>query len=153
MSENDIVFFYGGILGHAQGLDLIINVAKRVEDIAVKFVLMGSGPVKENLINLAAKLGVTNVVFAEPVSREEIMGVISDTDVSLIPLKKIDLFLGAIPSKIFEALAMEKPILLGVNGEARDLFIEKEMPDGFLNLKMPTILKVKFGQSVQILRI
>ncbi|HRH10291.1 MAG TPA: glycosyltransferase, partial [Bacteroidia bacterium] len=43
----------------------------------------------------------------------------------IIPLKKLELFKGAIPSKIFEALAMEIPILLGVEGEARDLFIDK----------------------------
>jgi glycosyltransferase involved in cell wall biosynthesis len=43
----------------------------------------------------------------------------------IVPLKKNDLFLGAIPSKLFEPLAMGKPILLGVDGEARELFIEK----------------------------
>jgi glycosyltransferase involved in cell wall biosynthesis len=44
---------------------------------------------------------------------------------SIIPLRKLELFLGAIPSKIFESLAMELPILLGVDGEARDLFIHQ----------------------------
>jgi len=44
-------------------------------------------------------------------------------DVSIVPLRKLDLFKGAIPSKIFENLAMKKPILLGVEGEAYDLFI------------------------------
>jgi glycosyltransferase involved in cell wall biosynthesis len=42
----------------------------------------------------------------------------------VIPLRRLDLFLGAIPSKIFENLAMKKPLLLGVEGEAKDLFIE-----------------------------
>lgn len=125
IGKDETVFFYGGILGHAQGLDLIIKVAKRLEEMPIRFVLMGSGPVKAELMNLANEIGSKNVIFAEPVSREEIMGVISDIDVSVIPLRKIDLFLGAIPSKIFEALAMEKPVLLGVDGEARNLFIEQ----------------------------
>jgi glycosyltransferase involved in cell wall biosynthesis len=49
--------------------------------------------------------------------------IVNSIDVAVIPLKKLDLFLGAIPSKIFENLAMKKPILLGVDGEARQLFI------------------------------
>ena len=51
--------------------------------------------------------------------------IIKDIDVSIIPLKKLDLFLGAIPSKIFENLAMEKAVLLGVDGEAKNLFVEE----------------------------
>ena len=51
--------------------------------------------------------------------------IVNAIDVAVIPLKKLDLFLGAIPSKIFENLAMKKPILLGVDGEAKELFIEK----------------------------
>ena len=51
--------------------------------------------------------------------------VLKSINAAIIPLKKLDLFLGAIPSKIFENLAMEVPILLGVDGEARELFITK----------------------------
>ena len=43
----------------------------------------------------------------------------------IVPLKKLDLFLGAIPSKIFDALALSKPILLGVDGEAKSLFVDQ----------------------------
>ena len=51
--------------------------------------------------------------------------IISSIDCSIIPLKKLDLFLGAIPSKVFECLSMETPILLGVDGEAKGLFIDE----------------------------
>ncbi|MFK8046293.1 MAG: glycosyltransferase family 4 protein [Crocinitomicaceae bacterium] len=124
VSESDIVFFYGGILGHAQGLELIVNVATRFKNQPVKFVLMGSGPEKDMLEALHDKNGGNNVIFASPVGRTEIGAIIKEIDVSLVPLRKLDLFLGAIPSKIFEILAMEKPILLGVDGEAKELFID-----------------------------
>jgi glycosyltransferase involved in cell wall biosynthesis len=39
-------------------------------------------------------------------------------------LRKIDLFKGAIPSKIFEILYMKKPLLLGVAGEALQIFVK-----------------------------
>jgi len=124
INTNDLVFFYGGVLGHAQGLEIIIQAASKLKDHTnIKFVLMGSGPLKDDLMQLSAQLGTDNVIFADPVNRTEMGGVIKEIDVSLIPLRNLPLFLGAIPSKIFEILAMEKPILLGVKGEAKDLFI------------------------------
>lgn len=126
INAKDKVFFYGGVLGHAQGLEIIINAAERFKDRDdLKFVLMGSGPLKDDLIKLSNELGTSNVIFADPVSRTEIGKVIKEIDVSLIPLRNLPLFLGAIPSKIFEILAMEKPILLGVKGEAKEMFIDE----------------------------
>jgi glycosyltransferase involved in cell wall biosynthesis len=67
--------------------------------------------------------------------------IIKSIDVALVPLKKLPLFEGAIPSKIFENLAMKKPILLGVEGEAFDLFIREGQaglafePENFVDLK------------------
>ncbi|MDX1349737.1 MAG: glycosyltransferase family 4 protein [Putridiphycobacter sp.] len=124
ISETDLVLFYGGIIGHAQGLELILNAAREFTEQPVKFVLLGSGPEKDKLLSMQKELNLKNVIFAEPVGRNEMGGIIKEIDISLIPLRKLDLFLGAIPSKIFEILAMEKPILLGVDGEARDLFID-----------------------------
>ena len=55
------------------------------------------------------------------VSKEEVVRYISITDVALVPLKKSDTFKTVIPSKIFENAAMEKPILLGVEGESKEI--------------------------------
>jgi glycosyltransferase involved in cell wall biosynthesis len=52
-------------------------------------------------------------------------GIVKAVDVALVPLKNLPLFQGAMPSKVFEALSMKKPLLLGVDGEARNHFIEK----------------------------
>ena len=125
ISQADLVLFYGGIIGHAQGLELILKAAKEFTEQPVKFVLLGSGPEKDKLLSIQKELNLKNVIFAEPVGRNEMGGIIKEIDISLIPLRKLDLFLGAIPSKIFEILAMEKPILLGVDGEAKDLFIDE----------------------------
>lgn len=148
IGKDELIFFYGGILGHAQGLDLIIRAAKRFEDRPIRFVLMGSGPIKSELNELALELGSKNVIFAEPVSREDIMGVLADIDISIIPLRKIDLFLGAIPSKIFEALAMEKPILLGVDGEAKHLFIDAGDSGWFFEPENVSDLELKINQII-----
>ncbi|WP_070138566.1 glycosyltransferase family 4 protein [Crocinitomix algicola] len=123
--SNHLLFFYGGILGHAQGLEVIIKAAEKLKNREISFVLMGSGPQKDELLRLKKTLNCNNVIFADAVGRTEIAGIIKDIDVSIVPLRNLELFKGAIPSKIFEILAMEKPILLGVNGEAKELFIDQ----------------------------
>ncbi len=122
----DVVFFYGGILGHAQGLSVVLEAAKKVESHEhIKIVLQGAGPEKEELLALKGKLDLKNVVFMPPVEKSQMPSILKAVDVALVPLRKLDIFQGAIPSKIFEALAMKKPLLLGVDGEARAHFIEK----------------------------
>lgn len=125
-AETDLVFAYAGIIGIAQGLEIILDAAKQFRgNPSVKFVLIGSGPEKEKLLQLKTSLGLENVFFLDAVSKQEMPGILRSITAAIIPLKKLDLFLGAIPSKIFENLAMEVPVLLGVDGEARDLFVNK----------------------------
>ena len=125
-SKEEILYFYGGIIGHAQGLEVILNAANLLRDSSsIQFVIQGSGPEKETLIALKQTLNLTNVHFLEPVSKKEMPAILKSIDVALVPLKNLTLFKGAIPSKVFEAMAMEIPLLLGVDGEARNHFIEK----------------------------
>ena len=122
--DEEIIFFYGGILGHAQGLEIIIEAARELENTHAQFVIQGAGPEKKKLVALHKKYALKNIHFLEPVEKSEMPGILRSVDIAIVPLKKLDLFKGAIPSKIFEALAMKKPLLLGVDGEARKHFIE-----------------------------
>lgn len=124
--EDDIIFLYAGIIGLAQGLEIILSTAERViENKTIKFILLGSGPEKENLIKLKEEKKLSNVYFFDAVSKTQMPNIVNSCDSSIIPLRKLDLFLGAIPSKIFENLAMEKPVILAVDGEARELFVNQ----------------------------
>jgi glycosyltransferase involved in cell wall biosynthesis/O-antigen ligase len=123
LSDRAVVFLYAGIIGHAQGLEVILNAAEKVQDSDAIFVLLGDGPLKPELLELKTKKSLENVIFLNSVSKKEIPRIVKDCDVAIVPLRKLPLFEGAIPSKIFENLAMETPVLLGVDGEARDLFI------------------------------
>ncbi len=125
-APGDFLVFYGGILGHAQGLEVILHAAARLADLPdIKFVIMGSGPRREELIKLKEEMELQRLRFFDGVGKAEMPAVIAAMDVSVIPLKRLDLFKGAIPSKIFESLAMKKPVLLGVEGEAKELFIDE----------------------------
>ncbi len=123
---DDFVLLYAGILGYAQGLQLIIDAAEKLAEYEqIKFVLLGQGPEKDSLLESVRTKGLKNVFFPESVQRTKMPAVVSQADATIIPLKKLELFTGAIPSKIFESLSMQKPIILGVDGEARRLFIEE----------------------------
>lgn len=123
-SINDFLVLYAGILGYAQGLDVIFYAANILQDSSkIKFIIMGDGPEKERLQKLSDDLNLKNVLFMDPEPKKNMPFIIASMNASVVPLKKIDLFKGAIPSKIFEVLASKKPILLGVEGEAKDLFI------------------------------
>jgi len=124
-AENDFVLLYAGILGHAQGLEVILHAAETLKDISVKLLIVGDGPEKEQLIALNQQKSLTNVVFHGNIQKSKMPSLIESCDAYIVPLKKLDLFKGAIPSKLFEPLALGKPILLGVDGEAKDLFIEE----------------------------
>jgi glycosyltransferase involved in cell wall biosynthesis len=123
-NTNDFILLYAGIIGIAQGLEVILHAAKNFKAHSnIKFVLMGSGPEKEKLLQLKSELQLQNVFFLNAVSKTQMPHILKSVNAAIIPLKKLDLFLGAIPSKIFESLAMQLPILLGVGGEAKELFI------------------------------
>ncbi len=120
-----VLFLYAGILGHAQGLGVILEAAERVrDDPKVRFALVGDGPEKRELMNLRERKGLGNVRFFDSVPRAVLPAVLSAADAGIVPLRHLPLFEGAVPSKLFDFLAMKKPILLGVDGEARQLFID-----------------------------
>lgn len=124
------LYMYAGIIGHAQGLDVIIKAKQWLmnnePEIAagLEFVMIGDGPEKNRLVMLDKDLG-TNIVFIPNTPKQKVMRMIKNVSGYIVPLKKLNLFLGAIPSKIFDPLAMGIPILLGVDGEARNIFIEQ----------------------------
>ena len=147
-SDQDVLFFYGGIIGHAQGLEVILNAANLlIEQTNVHFIIQGSGPEKEKLQTLKEARELKNVHFLEPVAKKDMPQILKAIDVALVPLKKLPLFEGAIPSKVFEALAMEVPLLLGVDGEARGHFIDNAEAGWFFEPENHTAL----ADAIQVL--
>jgi glycosyltransferase involved in cell wall biosynthesis len=124
IKEDAFVIAYAGIIGHAQGLEIIIEAANKLKQhTSLVFLLVGNGPIKEKLIELAQTYVLANVVFVDSVPRSQMPDVIAACDCYVTPLRKNDLFLGAIPSKIFEPLYYGKPVIMGVDGEAKQLFV------------------------------
>lgn len=139
--DNKIIIGYVGTHGMAHKLDFILRCAKRLEsDSKYHFLFLGTGGEKENLLKLKDELRCTNVTMLDPVAKAEVGRYLSVVDIALINLRKSELFTTVIPSKIFENAAMQCPILIGVDGEAREivegygagLFFEPEDAESFV---------------------
>lgn len=118
--EGKFVVLYAGIHGMAQGLETVLETAELVKHKdRIHFAFIGEGPTKDSLMAQAEERNLPNVEFLHEVSSDEIAKYISLADICLVPLKKKKLFKGALPSKIFDCWACGKPILLTVDGEAR----------------------------------
>lgn len=124
--KNKFVFAYIGTHGMAHGLSFILNSIKNIEKTIpeIRFLFIGDGAEKKNLVQQSKDLKLTNTIFIDSVTKKEVVEYLSLMDVALVNLKKSDTFKTVIPSKIFEAAAMEKPILLGLEGETQGI-IEK----------------------------
>ena len=139
--KNKIVISYLGTHGLAHGLKFILESISKISNPDLHFLFIGDGAEKQNLIKYSKTLHSKNFTFLESVTKSEISLYIDMSDYSLVNLKKSDEFKNVIPSKIFENIAMYKPILLGVEGESKKLIddyevgvcFEPENKESFLN--------------------
>lgn len=136
--EGKRVLGYVGTLGMAHKIDFLIDCVKGLDDYAL--MILGNGAEKENIQQKIESEGIKNVVLLDSVSKNEVAEYIALQDAALVNLRKSSLFTTVIPSKIFETASMRIPIMLGVDGEAREmveefgagLFYEPENREDFL---------------------
>ena len=120
---------YVGTHGMAHALETILEAAgrmgQRVGGDTYRFILLGNGARKQELVEAAERMGLTNVIFIDSVPKSEVARYWSLLDVSIIHLKKTELFTTVIPSKLFECMGMGIPVLHGVAGESAGI-VERE---------------------------
>ena len=118
---------YAGIHGIAQGLEHVLKAAQQLVDAPhIHFVFVGDGPCKEELLDMKHGLGLGNVTMIEAQPREAIPAFLSAADVALVPLRRLDLFKDALPSKMFDAWACACPTVLSIEGEAHRVLQQAE---------------------------
>lgn len=120
--DERFIVLYAGTHGLAQGLHTILEAAHTMRDRAdIHFVFVGDGAEKADLIAQARRWGLKGVTFLDALPHERMPLLLCTADVGLVPLRKVSLFKGALPSKMYEIMACARPILLGIDGEARRL--------------------------------
>lgn len=117
--KNKFVVLYIGAHGISHALGKIVDAADILRDNPnVCFLFVGTGAEKKKVAQKADDLSLTNVRFLGPVGKDEVKDFYALADLCLVPLRDIPLFDTFIPSKMFEMLAMGRPILASVRGES-----------------------------------
>ncbi|MCE4538154.1 glycosyltransferase family 4 protein [Pelomonas sp. P7] len=123
--EGCFVAGYIGTHGMAHGLETLLEAAaalqRRPDAQDVRLIFLGHGAEKAALVAQSARLGLANVRFIDSVPKSEVVRYWSLLDVSIIHLRKTDLFDSVIPSKLFECMGMAIPVLHGVPGESAEI--------------------------------
>lgn len=115
---------YIGTVGMAHGLEIMLKAAEACRHLPWTFLIVGDGARADELKAEAEAKGLVNVVFTGRLPKSAMPGAWTSLDACLIHLRKSELFQTVIPSKMFEAMGMEVPILMGVEGEALDIVLE-----------------------------
>jgi glycosyltransferase involved in cell wall biosynthesis len=141
--EGKFAVSYIGTIGMAHGLDTIISAAAQLQDKnpRISFLVVGEGAEKDRITALAQTCGLTNLQFVAQQPREQIPSYIGASDACLVLLKNTELFKTVIPTKMLEFMSCARPVILGVDGQARSILeearggiaIEPENSDALMN--------------------
>lgn len=123
---NNFVITYVGAHGIANHLIQLIDAAEKLKDTNVVFQLIGAGMQKESLKEEVNKRKLKNVIFRNPVAKEEVFKYILASDVGASVLKKVDTFKTIYSNKTFDYMSCKKPILLAIDGVSRKLIEESK---------------------------
>ena len=125
-SEKTEILFAGNV-GDMQDLETVVRAAKLVEVIPVRIRIVGDGVARETVMELAKKIGTTNIDFRGAVPREEMPEIYSLADFSLVTLRDLEVFRGTIPSKFQASIAHGVPVITTVQGDLRGLVEEHKV--------------------------
>lgn len=135
---NKFIVLYAGNYGVSQKLTTIVEAAALTKDIEdLVFLMVGQGTEKNKVEILCSKLKLKNMIFLGSQPRNSMPDFYYASDVCIVPLRKIPTFKLTVPSKLYECMAAGRPIILSVNGEARQIlenanagiFVEPENPN------------------------
>jgi colanic acid biosynthesis glycosyl transferase WcaI len=127
-AEGKFVVSYIGTIGMAHGLETIIGAAVELQSTnpEILFLIVGEGAEKEQIVALAHQRALNNLRFITQQPREKVPSYICASDACLVLLKKTDLFKTVIPSKMLEFMSCARPVILGVEGQARAILEEAQ---------------------------
>jgi glycosyltransferase involved in cell wall biosynthesis len=122
-AESKFLVCYIGTMGNAHGLETLLDAAGRLkqQNPNVQFLLIGEGAEKEKVKTLAHSRTLTNVTFLDQQPRAMIPAFISCSDACLVLLRKTEIFKTVIPTKMLEFMSCARPVVLGVDGQARQI--------------------------------
>jgi glycosyltransferase involved in cell wall biosynthesis len=122
--DGRVTVAYAGTHGMAQGLETLVDAAQLLShDPGIRFIMIGEGAEKPALMARADGYGLTNLDFFPNQPKSFMPHLLAAVDVAVVSLRKLEIFASALPSKLFEIMAMERPVVLAAVGEAREMIL------------------------------
>lgn len=138
---------YTGNHSPANVLDTLIDAGKETTDKKIKYVLVGKGNVKNELIEYAKANNVSNVEFLDPVLKDNMDNVLQLLDICFISLKKQNLFnYGVSPNKLFDYMMAARPVIYAVeasNDPVKDCGCGISVPAENPKAVVEAVMKIK----------
>lgn len=124
--EGEFLVCYAGTMGIAHGLETVLDAAGELQrqSSGVRFLLVGDGAEKARIKTMANSRRLENIRFLDQQPREKMPIIISASDVCLVLLKKTEIFKTVIPTKMLEFMSCARPVIVGVEGLARQIVDE-----------------------------
>ncbi len=138
---DDFLAGYCGLHGLFQGLEVVVEAAAKLRHHPrIKFAMVGDGPTKEALVQLVRRHQLSNIMFCDPVSAEEMPTILASCDAGLVPLATE--LPGTMPSKVYDTLASGVPIVVSKGCEAATLASEFDVGRTFCPLDVDALAAV-----------
>lgn len=130
VDDTDLVAVFTGAHGLANGLDSVLDAAAILKQRGrqdIKLLLIGNGMCKPMLQDRAAREGLSNVLFLDPVRKTQLVGLLKRADVGLQVLANVPAFYyGTSPNKFFDYIASGLPVLNNYPGWLAEIVTEAE---------------------------
>ncbi|WP_276253174.1 glycosyltransferase family 4 protein [Halomontanus rarus] len=147
-SEPDPVIIYTGNVGHAQDLESCVRAMAELERDDVTLKIVGDGDIKSDLERLARETNLNGQVeFTGLVPRDEIPEILDNAMIGLAPLKSTDTLEYAVPTKAYEYMACELPVVATGIGEINSLI--EDSGGGLLVANDPEAIADVFEQLLE----
>jgi len=167
VGKNDLMAVFAGTHGQANGLESVLDAAvelKSRNQTSIKFVLIGDGKLKPELMARAEKEKLDNVIFHNPVPKHKLAGLLKSADIGMQCLANVPAFYyGTSPNKFFDYLSAGIPVLNNYPGWLADLIdeykcgivIEPDNPvsfaDGLESANREKTALTKMGKNARLL--
>lgn len=120
-----LVHFHGSFIP-LQGIQYIVKAAKILEDENIIFRIIGRGQTYNEIMELIRELKVNNIIFKDWVNYSELPNYINESDICLGIFGDTKKAKRVIPNKVYEYIAMSKPIITGNSPAINEVFINKK---------------------------
>lgn len=128
--DSDLIAIFAGTHGKANGLDAVLDAAVELKSRGhadIKFVLIGNGKLKPELMERARRQNLDNVIFLDPVNKAKLAQLMARADIGLQVLADVPAFyFGTSPNKFFDYIAAGKPVLNNYPGWLAEMITESE---------------------------